>query len=794
MLKNYFKTAWRNALKNKISAGINIFGLAIGLACFVLIGLYILDETSYDQQSPDAKRTYRIATNFVNDAGFADPEATTPPALSDAIKENIPETEEVTRLFIVNDHHFYVRNGEKKFFEENIYHADPGFFSFFNIKLTEGNIRTALTNPDEIVISASIAKKYFGKNNAIGKTLEIDDWGIKTISAVMEDIPENTHFKIDILSPLSRFLKTGSQQSWDWLNFYTYVRLSPGADVNAFVKKINTIYEAHQPRSKSNFFCQSLTAIHLTSHLKYELMPNSDMLYVYILGIVAILVLFVASINYINLTTSFSFFRTKEIGIRKINGASRKSLMSQFLVESVLVSFIATLLAFFIADLSLPVINQVTGKNLDIMPGPGWLIIIYMLVCAVVIGVLSGLYPAFYLSSLEPIKILKNKMRASSSGISLRRFFIVTQFAVSVALIFGMVVIARQVQFMQDVKLGLNKDNVIIVNDLFTLQETQRNALKNEWKSIKGVEQVSAADGVIGELNWSREVRYEDAQNNQRLNFLSVDSGFIRTLQIELKDGRNLSSYRNSDSADEVILNETAVKELAIPLPAVGKQITWRVDANTNRTYYATIVGVVKDFHFASMKDKIKPFAFVVNPRRSWNYTIRLNTTNINQTLADLNKAWDKHVKEFPFKYVFLNDTFSRFYKAEMNFKIIFRYLTAAVILISCVGLFGLSFLTIHQRHKEIGIRKVLGASAAVIVAMLSKDFFKIIMIASFIAFPLAWWVIQFWLQDFAYRINIGIEVFLITESVAVVLVAVTIGFQAMKAAMANPVKSLRTE
>lgn len=792
MLKNYLKTAVRYLLKYKVPAGINILGLAIGIACFVLIGLYILDETSYDRQSPDAGRIYRITTNFMNAAGFKESEATTPPALGILIKKDIPEVEAATRLFIVNDHNFYVRSGDKKFFEENIYHVDTGFFRFFHIRLVEGDEKTVLTNPDAAVISLSLARKYFGNADPLGRQLEIDDWGAKTVLGVMEDIPENTHFKIDIVVPLKRFLEENADRNWNWLNFYTYVRLSPGAKADALVKKVNTIYKDQQPLGKNSFFIQPLTAIHLTSHLKYELAPNGDILYVYILGTVGLLVLLASCINYINLTTSFSFVRTKEIGMRKISGASRKSLLIQFVVESVLVSIIATALAFLIAGLCIPVVNNVVNKNLQLIPQMQWLVIAYILMIGILIGLISGIYPAFYLSLLKPVKILKGQMLAKPAGINLRKFFLVSQFSISIALIFGMIIIGQQVDFIQNIRLGLNKDNVIIVNDLFTLSKNQREMLKHNWKQVRGVEQVAAADGVIGSLNWSRDLRYKGSENEQRINFLSVDSDFIKVLRIELKEGRNLSSHYNTDAVDEIMLNETGVKELGIPSPVTGRQIAWRADANT--TYYATIVGVVKDFHFASMKDKIEPFAFVVNPRRSWNYTIRLSGKNVNQTLADLKKVWDQQVKEFPFKYSFLNDTFSGFYKSEINFRTVFRYVTLAVILISCVGLFGLSFLIIHQRNKEIGIRKVLGASAVTIAAMLSKDFFRIIIIASLIAFPVAGWAIQFWLQDFAYRVHVGFGAFLVSEVIALVLVALTVGYQSVTAAIANPVKALRTE
>lgn len=794
MFKNYLKTAVRYLLKYKIAACINILGLATGIACFIVIGLYIIDEVSYDRQSTGANNVYRVTTNFINDVGFEESEATTPPALGTIVKNNIPEVKDVVRLFVFNDHNFYVRSGNNKFFEPNICHADTGFFRFFNVKIVEGDEKTVLNNPDAVVVSSTLAKKYFGDADPVGKQMEIDDWGAKTVSGVMEDIPEQTHFKADIIVPLKRFLEQDADNNWNWLSFYIYVKVSPGSNADVLIKKINAIHKQQQPQNKNSFLIQELTDIHLTSHLKYELSANSDILYIYILGTVGILVLLVSCINYINLTTSFSFYRTKEIGVRKINGASRKSLILQFLVESIFVSVVATALAFFIVGLYLPFINEIVGKNLQLMPESEWLLVVYVLIMGVLIGFVSGIYPAFYLTLLKPVKILKGQLINRPTKINLRKFFLTAQFAVSIALIFGMIVIMQQVDFLRNIRLGLNKDNVIVVNDLFILSETQRVALKNEWRNVKGVEQIAAADGVVGALNWSRDVRYTGSENNQRINFLSVDSDFIKVLKIELEEGRNLSFHYNTDSVDEVILNETGVKELAIPSPVIGQQITWRIDTKANKVYYATIVGVVKDFHFASMKDKIKPFAFVVNPKRAWNYTIRLDNKNISQTLTDLKRVWDANVKEIPFKYVFLNDTFSDFYKSEIRFRAIFRYITIAVIFISCIGLFGLSVLVIHQRNKEIGIRKTLGASVGTIAAMLSKEFFSIIVIASIITFPVAWWAIQFWLRDFVYRVDVSIGAFIIAVFCAFALVCVTIGFQTIKAAMANPVKALKTE
>jgi putative ABC transport system permease protein len=796
MFRNYFKTAWRNLTKYKAFSIINIFGLAIGIACCIVVSLFIIDELSYDRQNKDADLIYRIVRDFVNNDGSRIPDATTPPTLAEAIQKDIPEVEHVARLFpdagIGN--HFYVRYGNKKFIEEYVYRADTNLFDVFTIPFIKGNPKTALSNPNSVILTESTARKYFGNVDPIGKTLEIDDWEPVMITAVVKDIPDNAHFKFDLLVPLKRGIDASINTNWAWYSFYTYLKLKKGTDIAVVDKKFRALFKKSQPESRNYYYSQALTAIHLKSNLKSELKPNSDIVYIYIFGTIAIFILLIACMNHVNLTTARSSLRAKEIGIRKIAGAVKSSLIKQFLGESVLFALLAALVAIVIAKFLLPTVNNITGKQLALIPHENYLIILSVFVFAILIGLFAGFYPALYLSSFEPVKVLKAGKLSSIKNFSLRKVLVVAQFTISITLIIATIIIIQQISFIQTAKLGLNKDNVIIVNDTYYLNRDETTALKNEWMQVPGVKKVAAADGVVGGRIWARDVKHKVSQNRQLINFLTVDADFIGALNIEIKAGRGFSSDYPSDTANAIILNEQAVKQLAIPIPVIGQQIVWRENPKTKEIFYASIIGVVKDFHFTSMKSEIKPFAFVTSNKRRWNYSIVMNEVNTSQTLAAIKNVWDKNVKSRPFQYSFLDETFAKLYRSEMNFKTIFSYITFIAIFIACLGLFGLSSFIMEQRSKEIGIRKVLGASVAGIVSMLSKDFLKPITVSIIVASPIAYYFMHQWLQNFAYRINISWWVFAFAGIAAMLIAFVTVSFQAIRAAIANPVKRLRAD
>ena len=808
MLNNYIKIAWRNILRYKGFSLINILGLAIGMACCLLVGLFITDELSYDKHHENADRIHRVVKDFVNDDGTKLPDATTPPAIAAAIQKEVPEIGYVVRLMPGWGHKFYVRKGERRFIEENVYRADSSIFDVFTFEFLQGNPKTALKDLHSLVLTESMARKYFGSEDPIGKTLEIDEWDPRNVTAVIADMPENSHFKFDFLATLKYYDENDQpidiNSIWGWYNFYTYIKLKPGASITKVDQKIQAVFKKNQPENRNEFYSQPITDIHLTSNLKWELKANSDQSYIYIFGTVAAFILLIACINYVNLSTARSSLRAREIGIRKVSGAAKGALVRQFLIESVLISLLAALVALVLAQVLLPGINDITGKNLSLMPRGDVIFPIIAIGFATGLGIIAGFYPALFLSSFEPVKVLKGEKLSGPGKFMLRKVLVVAQFTISIALIIGTVIVINQIKFIQNAKLGLNKDHVLMINDIGYLGRSERQKLQNDLQQVPGVKIVAAADGVVGGQNWTNALRLKGSENGQLVNFLTVDYNYFDVLNIEFKEGRGFSPKFLSDTmnyrvagtterqAGSIVLNETAVKDLKIPSPAVGRQIAW--DTNNDTTWYVSIVGVVKDFHFTSMKNEIKPFAFVYDPGRQWYFAARLEGANMKQAIAKIESTWKQNVTTRPFQYFFLDDTYEKLYSAEKNFKTIFFYITFIAIFVACLGLFGLSSFITQQRTKEIGIRKVLGASVSGIVGMLSKDFVKLVLIAALIAFPVAWWAMNRWLEDFVYRVNIGWWVFLAAVAIAVLIAFITISGQAIKAAITNPAKSLRTE
>jgi len=800
MIRNYFKIAFRNLLRYKGFSFINIFGLATGLACSLLIFLFVKDEISYDRFHKDADNIYRIVKDFVNDDGSRLPDATTPPAVAPALQKEIPEVENVTRVFPGWGRDFLIKYEDKKLLEQNLYRVDSSFFDVFSFPFVKGNAKTAFTNINSIVLTQSTAKKYFGDKDAIGKILSVDNLGDMMVSGVLKDVPSNSHFHFDFLISVRKFAGD-FDGNWGWYNFYTYAKLKPHTNIAAFTKKLQDLYKRNDKEGKNIFYTQRLTDIHLTSNLKWELEANSDRLYVYVFTIIGIFIILIAGINYVNLATAKASIRAKEIGVRKVAGAFRSSLINQFLVESVLICLIASVVAVIIAQLLLPVVNTLTQKQLTVIGNP--IVLGYVLLSAAFLGLIAGFFPASYLSSFKPIAVLKDLKLNEKGTLSLRKALVVVQFTISIVLIIGALIISQQMQFIQSAKLGLNKDQVLIAKNAFAPQD--RRAFLNEISQLPGIKTATAADGVVGGQNWTNGMSLKGSQNSQLINFLSVGNDFVEAMGMQVKEGRSFSSKFPADTMNDgiprgpldqnigsVMVNETALKDLGIPEPAVGKQLLWGNDNDT--MYYVTIIGVLKDFHFTSLKNHIKPFAFINDPRRQWYFTIKLSTDNLKATLAQLENSWKKFSSDRPFEYTFLDETYAKLYQSETRFQKVFISLVVLGIIIACLGLFGLSTFAAQRRIKEIGIRKVLGATAVSVVTLLSKDFLKLVVIALLIATPVAWYVMNKWLQDFAYRVNIQWWVFIIAAVIALLIAFFTIGAQAFKAAVANPVKSLRTE
>ena len=802
MFKNYFKIALRNVWGNKIFSFINIFGLAIGMACSLVIFLFVKDETSYDRFNKDANNIYRVVKNFINDDGAFVPDATTPPALAPAMQREIPDVVCATRLFANPDwgQNFLFKYEGKKFNEQKIIFVDSNFFNVFTLRFLKGSAQHAFTDPNSIVITETVSKKYFGNTNPIGKTLvaEADQSPENLmVTGVIKDVPANSHFHFDFAIPLSNnFLGSDKDADWQWYEFYTYVRLKPQTNIASFTKKVQTIYQSNDPVGENIYYTQPLTSIHLTSNLKEEIESNSNKLYVYIFSIIAIVIILIAGINYVNLATAKAAARTKEVGIRKVNGASRLSLISQFLTESVITCLAAFVLATVMAQLLLPVVNTITQKQLTFINNP--LTLTYLLGLALLLGVVAGIFPAIYLSSFKPVLVLKGLKISSKGTLSLRKILVVVQFTISIVLIVGALIGTQQVRYMKSETLGLNKDQVIIVKNEGMLADADKEAFRNAALKINGVEKIATSDGVVGGQNWTANLRTQSSQNTQLVNFLSISDDYLDALGIQLKEGRSFSAKFPTDvkvNLDDqlnklvgsVILNETAVKELGLKEPVVGKDVYWGEN-------YLQVIGVVKDFHFTSFHDEIEPFAFFDIPRRMSNYTIKLSTSNIKSTLSQLENTWNKLSPDRPFEYIFLDDTYGKLFQSEIHFEQIFTNLVILAILIACLGLFGLVTFVAQQRVKEIGIRKVLGASVFTITKLLSLDFIRLVCIAIIIASPIAWYAMYKWLQDYAYRVNINWITFFIAGLLAIAIALLTISFQSIKAAVANPVKSLRME
>jgi len=802
MIKNYFKIAWRSLLKQKGFSFINIFGLATGMACSLLIFLFVKDETSYDRFHNDAGQIYRVVKDFVNDDGSRLPDATTPPALAPAMQRDIPEVAVTTRVFPGWGANFLIKYGDKKISEDKLYRVDSSFFDVFTFPFVHGNAKDAFREVQSIVLTESSAKRYFGNDNPVGKTLQIDRLGNLMVSGVLKDVPHASHFHFDFLISTRKF-GGNIDADWGFYNFYTYAKLKPNSNITAFTKKVQDVYKKNTTNGTNIFYVQPLTDIHLTSNLKWELEPNSDKLYVYVFTIIGIFILLIAGINYVNLATAKASVRAKEIGVRKVTGALRSSLIGQFLVESVITCLMAALLAVIFAQLLLPVANALTLKQLTVIGNPG--VLGYMLVGVLLLGIIAGFFPAIYLSSFKPITVLKGLKIKEKGTLSLRKTLVVIQFTISTVLIIGVLIISQQMHYLRSAKLGLNKEQVIVVKNAGAMSAADRNAFQNTVLQDQEVKKIATSDGVVGGLNWTNSMSVKGSQNSQLVNFLNVSYDFLDVLGIEMKEGRSFSPQFPADTLrngipggsleqtiGSIILNETAVKDLQITAPVVGKQVLWNNDADT--MYYVTIVGVAKDFHFTSLRNEIKPFAFVNNPKRVANFTIKLSTDKVQSSLAKIENTWKKFLADRSFEYTFLDETYTKLYQSEERFQKVFISLVILGIIIACLGLLGLATFAAQQRVKEIGVRKVLGASVFNVVTLLSKDFLMLVIIALILAVPVAWYVMNEWLKDFAYRINIQWWIFFVAAIIAIIIALVTISTQAIKAAVSNPVKSLRTE
>jgi len=826
MIKNYFKIAWRNIFRNKISSIINVDGLSIGIACVILIALFVQDEKKFDRFFSNANRIYQVNLDGIM-GGQANYVSNTPPAVGPALKESFPEIAAYTRFFVMGREVVSneAGNGEQKHFTENNFLAvDSNFLEVFDYALKEGNASTCFQKPNSVVLTESTAKKYFGNTGAIGKNLLLDEYKEPfEVTAVLKDIPEQATIRFDLLIPTSACppVKRFSW-SWVWLQMNTYVLLNKNVAnnqeaiqrleakfpamvkvqaANAFKRIGQPIDEFLKKGGKWDFHLQPLTSVHLYSAgiISPFLTTLSDIKYVYIFSAIALFIMILACVNFMNLSTAQSSKRAKEVGIRKVLGSERKQLVWQFLTEALLYSFISTLVALILAALMLPLFNSIAGKSLafsSLFTTGTWIMI---LVIMIITGFLAGSYPAFYLTAFNPVYVLKaGKSSNSFSSLFIRNGLVVFQFIVSIALIICTTVVFQQLSFTRKMDMGLQKDNIIIIPNAEKLANGTEEVLRQQLLELPGVKFASTTTSVptrnffgdvyIPEVNGVKETLVKDIS----LNSFMVDESFIPALNIQIIKGRNFSKEFNDSTS--VIVNETTVKQIGWNEP-LGKFITYP----GNRDQRFQVIGVVKDFNVESIRTAVTPFAMFHNSSKTYSIgtsyiMAQLDGSQIANTIHQLESKWKKIAPAVPFEYSFLDKNFETLYQSDKKLGTVFGIFTCLSILVACLGLLGLSIYTAERRIKEIGIRKVLGATVTGIVTMLSKEFIKLVIIGAVIAFPLAWWAMHKWLQDFAYKINISWWVFLLAAIVALLIAILTMSFQAIRAAVANPVKSLRTE
>ncbi len=823
MFRNYFKIGLRNISRNKVSSIINIAGLAIGITCVIFILFYVQDELKYDRFFKSADRIYQVNIEG-NMGGQEYLSGTTPPPAGAALVNTFPEIETYTRFFNASDE--VVRSEENKqvenyFTEKNVHGVDSNFLQVFNYRLLQGNEATCLLQPNSVVITEQIAKKYFGNSNAMGRVLLFDDDRKPfTVTAVMQNIPSQSSLQFDMLRPIASYpaVKRFSW-SWVWTQMATYIKLRDNVPndatailnleskfpamvktqaANAFIRIGQPLDELEKKGGKYILRLQPLTAIHLHSAgIGSNLTTLSDIKYVYIFSVIAFFIIILACVNFMNLSTAQSAKRAKEVGIRKVLGSVKTQLIKQFFTEAFIYTVIAAIIALLLILVLVKPFNQLSGKDLSFNLLFSNNNLFYLLVLVIITGLLAGSYPSFYLTSFKPVEVLKGKLLKTNLGnIFLRNGLVIFQFTISTGLIICTIIMFQQLQFTRNKNLGLNKDNMIVIansNRLGSGEETFRQQVLN-MPGIKSTSITTSVptkylftDGYVPVPN-----NNEDIAKDISLTSYIVDYDFVPALQLQLLTGRNFS--KDFSDSTSVIVNEETVKQVGWKEP-LGQYLEY--PGGNNQKF--KVVGVVKDFNVQSLHNAIIPFALFHSSSKTYDIgssyiMARIEPGETNNVISKLETKWKSFAPATPFDYSFLDEEFNALYKSDKRVGSVFGLFTMLSIFVACLGLFGLATYTAERRTKEIGIRKVLGASVQGVVRLLSKDFLKLVFIAALIAFPLAWWAMNKWLEDFVYRININWQVF-VAAGIAVLLIAlITVSFKAIKAAIANPVKSLRTE
>ena len=803
MLRHFLQIAWRNLLKRKFYSLINVAGLAIGMACCVLIALYVMQEKSYDRYHTKHERIYRVLQTF---RSVQKGEALPPPQAADfqvwgnapvgeALQQDFPQIERVVRFMSPSS--FLLEHKARRIQQDNILFMDSTAFDVFSWKMIHGNPATALTAPNSIVLTRSVAEKFFGNQNAVGQSLRVENSETFQVTGIMEDVPPNSQFTFAALVSMStrRTWQPEMFGWWGYVDFYTYIVLKEHADILPVQSQLNSFLARHNPDDKGYTLAfEKMDDAYLHSVATRQPGPSGSMLNVYLFSCIALFIILIACINFMNLSTARSLERAREIGIRKVLGVRPSSLMWQFLAESVLLSLFAALIAFMMVRLGLPFMGRLAGKDMSGVNLFDPVLIVSVVLFAILVGLLAGIYPAWFLTGFKAISVLKGKFNPSGEGVSFRKALVVFQFTLSIALIAGTAIVYSQLNFVKQQDLGFKKDQMLVVD--FQGDQGVREKIETVKQAIAeqpGVLSVSASRAVPGEFlpNAGTSLEVAGGQMEQRIPLIyEVDFDFLPTYQIPLIAGRNFSRLSPSDSAESLLINEATARICGYtnPADAVGKKFEqW------GRT--GTIAGVVKDFNFRSLHQAVEPLALRFGYPSSLNrISVSIRGNDIPGTVSAIRTMWASMVPQRPFMYHFIDDSFSDQYEADEHFGQLFTFFAFLAIFVACLGLFGLSTFMAQQRVREIGIRKVLGSSVTGIVVLLSKDFVKLILIAIVIAIPLCWWSMTHWLQGFAYRISIGSMVFIQAGLISLGVAVLTIAWQSVRAALGNPIESLRNE
>jgi len=795
MIKNLLLIAARNFKKDKWYSLLNILGLTIGITFSLFLIFYVRDELNYDRYNKKADRIFRIVS-YIQERDKNTNWTLTQAPLAATLKKDYPEVEESTRF--MGKERTLFKYGDNNFYETKIFYADSTVFRIFTYPFLEGNAAHALTEPNSIVISKTLADKYFGKNNsAIGKTLRTV-YDVYKVTGVIQDVPHNSHLRFDMLISWSSLPKNqNGDGNWGNFNNFTYVLLRPGTSAAAFNKKLVPMYEKYmapifaQFNVKMHYGVQPITEIHLHSKLEHEPEELGSMSYIWIFSAVAFFMMLIASINYMNLTTARSARRAKEIGIRKVTGCSKKQLIMQFLGESVVTALVAVLLSFLLAMLLIPSFNALSGKEFTLHTLFQPFNILLLLGIGVFTGLVGGSYPAFYLSSFQPVSILKGALSKASGNINLRRTLVVLQFSISMIMLICTWVVYSQLSYLRKKDVGFNKDQVMIVTVNTGQDERGKiNAMNNDFRSVAGVKMVGSGNCYPGNPNINFNlfrIQTDSGFVDKAVECYAIDENFLPTLNIPVVKGRNFSGL--SDTLHSIVVNEAMVKHFGWK-EAIGKRVKFPGDTSSN---YLEVVGVVKDFNQESLYNPIAPLLMFYGPNGNM-IQLKMNTGNLKTSIAQIGNTWKKYFPNLPFEYKFLDEDFNSQYAADQKRGKIFAAFSLLTILITCLGLLGLTAFTTQQRQKEISIRRVMGASIAQIVSLVTVNYLWLALIAALIAFPIAYYFMHSWLSIFPYNPGLSVIPFVLSALVIVLTAVITVMFHSTKAALSNPAESLRTE